>query len=125
MTDATGQRTLYDRPLSHTNDPDTSYEAADKMIKSGKLQEQEELVLRAINDYLYPDDIMEIFGEEKREDFTAKQVASRTHFNIDYYTIQRRLSGLFHKSKIERTGKKRDGCCVWRILKGNFERNQL
>ena len=45
MNDIAGQQTL---PLSHTADPQTSYDAADKMIKSGRLSKQEMGVYRAI-----------------------------------------------------------------------------
>ncbi len=90
-------------PLAHKNDPITSYEAADKMIKSGKLSKQEEEIYCAI---------LRIYAPINCE-FTAKQLSDTT--GINYYTIQRRLSGLRQKSKIERTGEKRDGCCVWRL----------
>lgn len=94
---------IIDRPLSHTKDSETSYEAADKMVKSGKLNKQEQQVLKAIKTFL---------SEFPFKDFTAKTLTCY----MDYYTIQRRLSGLYHKGKIERTGEKRNGCCVWRIL---------
>jgi len=108
MTDAT--KTLLDRPLSHIKDPATSYEAADRMIKSGELSRQEQDVMCEINIHI-----------GKGKDFTPKELAreSQDQFygsGLDYYTIQRRLSGLFHKGKIERTGEKRDGCCVWKIV---------
>lgn len=90
------------RPLSHTNDPATSYEAADKMVESGKLNKQEKQVHKAI--------LEDCFGR----DFTARTLAFVS--GIDYFIIQRRLSGLRQKSKIARTGEKRDGCCVWKIL---------
>lgn len=93
-------------PLSHTADPETSYEAADRMVKSGKLSRQEQDILDTIIDrdryhYKYPD-------------FTAKDLVNWN--NSDYYTIQRRLSGLCNKGKIERTGERRNGCCVWRLI---------
>lgn len=128
MNDATGQRvTLFDRPLSHTGDPITSYEAADEMVKSGKLNKQEQEVWKEINRGI---DNMETCLGLQHQNFTAKELASWS--GIDYFVIQRRLSGLHNKGKIERikTGKerigatdlfksiykKRDGCCVWRIL---------
>jgi len=93
------------RPLSHTNDPETSYNAADKMVNSGELNRQEQKVYSAIIEFIgfQPN----TFG------FTAKELPR--YSGINYYTIQRRLSGLCNKGRIERTGEKRDGCCVWRL----------
>ena len=100
-------KTLFDQPLSHKDDHQTSYEAADKMIGSGKLNRQEELVYQALKTHLSYDGI---------EDFTAKELSYQGIGHLaGYYTIQRRLSGLRNKGKIERTGEKRDGCCVWKL----------
>jgi len=109
-------------PLSHTNDPQTSFDAADKMIKSGKLKNQWQIVHRGITHYL--------IGSHQ-ENFTAKEVAKWMlgHEPTNYYMIQRRLSDLRNKGKIERINSKgetyvenkgqkpliRDGCCVWRL----------
>jgi len=95
--------------LSHTNDPETSKEAAVKMVKSGALSREEKEVLNAIKLHL---SWRKQFDES--EDFTAKEV--HYYRGLNYYKIQRRLSGLRNKGKIERTGDKRDGCCVWRLL---------
>ncbi len=112
-------KTLFNKPLCHNSDPVTSLEAADKLVKSGRLTKQEKLVLRCVeyhkNNYLW------------REDFTAKEISNASC--LDYHLIQRRLSGLRNKSKIERviTGKtkngaviykKRNGQCVWRLKNG-------
>lgn len=94
--------------LCRRGDPETSYEAAEKMVKSGNLNRQEQKVLNAIKTHLY---WRKHFGESK--DFTAKELNYSR--GINYYTIQRRLSGLHNKGKIERTGEKRDGCMVWRL----------
>jgi len=96
----------YAPPLSHTTDPQTSYDAADRMVKSGKLQEQEEYVLWQIQKYCQV---------KKQDTFTAKEVYR--WFTFGYYVIQRRLSGLHSKGKIERTGETRNGCKVWRLTK--------
>jgi len=95
-------------PLSHTNDPQTSFAAADKMIESGALSFQEQEVYNDIRHYI-------IDGQHK--DFTPKEMA---HWQTgdkteNYHRIERRQSGLLNKGKIERTGEKRDGCCVWRL----------
>jgi len=92
-------------PLSHRDDPQTSYEAADNMIKSGKLARQEEEVYQTILTHLKE--------TPWKKDFTAKELR---YLYLDYYVCQRRLSGLHRKGLIERTGQKRDGCCVWRLI---------
>lgn len=96
--------------ICHKADPKTSFEAAEKMIKSGALSRQEQGVWNDICRYIY---------NGKHKDVTAKELAE-WYFMSDktkiYFTIQRRLSGLYRKGKIERTGQKRNGCCVWRIV---------
>jgi len=109
---------LFDRPLSHTNDPETSYNAADRMLKSGALNRQEQKVCSAIVEFIgfQPN----TFG------FTAKELPR--YSGISYFVIQRRLSGLRNKGRIERISinnngkppwKKRDGCCVYEVVKGD------
>lgn len=116
--------------LCHKSDPETSKGAADKMVKSGALSRQEDEVWRiicGITENVQHDDGYARLGAK---DFTAKEL---TLFSgLDYYTIQRRLSGLCDKGKIERIQStdrgellyyksggpiynKRDGCCVWRL----------
>ena len=101
-------KSLFEPPLAHTNDPITSFEAGDKMVKNGWLNKQENDVLWAIFWYV----------EHYAKDFTAKELTHGGYGSrkLNYFTIQRRLSGLQNKSKIERTGEKRDGCCVWRLI---------
>lgn len=91
-------------PLAHRDDPITSYEAADKMIESGKLSRRQEEVYQAI---------IETLANSTLNTFTPKFIALWS--GVDYHEIQRRLNELRQKSKIERTGEKRDGCCVWRL----------
>lgn len=99
--------TLFDAPIAHRDDPQTSYDAGDRMIELRKLQKQEnEVWVTILYDY-------EHSGKWHGYDFTAKEI-SRT-YHLGYYVIQRRLSGLHRKGKIERTGEKRNGCCVWRL----------
>ena len=88
--------------LCHKADPETSREAAQKMIDSGKLNKQERLVFHFIKSYLI-----------NHSDFIAKEISEWGE--ISYFTVQRRLSGLHRKGKIVRTGEKRDGCAVWRL----------
>ena len=97
---------LNSRPLSHTNDPATSFDAADKLIKSGALSKQEKKVLSKIKWYKK--------GFGYGENFTARELSIIA--KLDYHLIQRRLSGLRDKGKIERTGEKRDNGKVWRLI---------
>jgi len=103
----TQKQMTIDFPVAHRDDPITSYEAAEKMIKSGALSQQENQVYTWIVSYL---------KVNQKKDFTAKEVVWWRYAN-KYHIIERRLSGLHRKSKIERTGEKRDGCCVWRLAR--------
>ncbi len=110
------QPTLFEQPLSHKDDVITSYEAADKLIKSGKLSRQEQGVYNDICRYII---------DCNHKDFTPKEITG-----CDYPTIQRRLSGLRNADKIERLNTKgeryqenkgqelmkRNNCAVWRII---------
>lgn len=99
------------RTLFHKTDPETSYEAADRMVKSGALSRQEDEVYEAMLFYLSA-------TAGFSSDFTTKdialQMAKGLHAYFKCYDIcRKRFSGLHNKGKIERTGAKRDGCCVW------------
>lgn len=110
------------RLLAHRDDPKTSREAAEKMVESGKLSEQERGVLAEIESISY---------WYKWDNFTARELSDQSIL-YDYHTIQRRLSRLRRKGKIERIQigkerigatntfkpiyKKRDGCCVWKLV---------
>lgn len=115
--------TLFDyetKLLTHKRDPDTSREAAQKMIKSGKLNKQESMVLSQIKIYL---------RRCHKTVFTARDVSTFSLSWDNYFVIQRRLSGLHRKGYIEKVAednsvwtescgkqrKKRDGCAVWRL----------
>lgn len=100
------------------SDPITSHIAADKMVKSGALSRQEWLIFKEVKDIIWPDN-----------NWTASELADETLVvELDYHTIQRRLSGLHNKGKIERLNTeggtykegdelmKRDDCAVWRLL---------
>jgi len=102
--------TLFDyetKLITHNRDPDTSRRAAQTMIETGKLQKQESMVLSQIKIYL---------RRCHKTVFTARDVSTFSLSWDNYFVIQRRLSGLHRKGKIERTGKKRDGCAVWRLV---------
>ena len=95
------------------------------MVKGGKLSRQELRVYEGILRYF-----RDVVSDERT--FTAKELAYwNIAFGLNYFIIQRRLSGLHNKGKIERIKigrkqmgatdiyksiyKKWDGCCVWRI----------
>jgi len=102
-------KTLFEQPpLAHTNDPQTSFDAADKMVESGRLNDQEQDIYSSIYHYITRD---------FHKDFTPKELAywMLGDTKENYFIIQRRLSGLYNKGKIERTGEKRNGCCVWKL----------
>jgi len=110
------------KTLARTNDPQTSKDAAEKMVKSGALSWQEKMVLLAITRYW-------------KDEFTTKEVAKYMSIKsvMPYYKAydicKRRFSGLERHGKIElvvREGithwpsgepvyKRRDGCRVWRL----------
>ena len=86
--------------MCHKGDPKTSREAAQKMIESCGLARQQRAVLHCIKSSNF-------------EDFTALELAGGVK-NDWYYVIQRRLHEL---PQIKRTGQKRNGRCVWEIVK--------
>lgn len=107
---------LFSPPLARDKDPITSHLAAEKIFKSGKLSFQEDVVYDAVCDYV----------KYFHNDFTAKDIAERS--NVNYYTIQRRFSGLRNKGKIDRLNTeggiyiegqelmRRNDCAVWVLL---------
>ena len=80
-------KSLFELPIAHTGDPQTSYDAGQKMIDSGALSDQEYEVWLAILEHY------------KKGNFTAKELNKKS--GLDYYTIQRRLNGLRQKCKIK------------------------
>jgi len=117
-------KTLFEPLLAHTNDPQTSFVAAVKIVESGALSRQEQQVYAQI--VLYEERIR-FLKNYKHNGATAKELANWSGLN--YWVIQRRLSGLRNKDKIERLNSKgeiyveskgqkpmiRNGCCVWRL----------
>ena len=106
------------KTLARSEDPETSKDAAIKMVESGVLNQQEQEVYKAIVEYV-----------EKNthvcnpKGFTTKSIAiSMSEFRryADYYKwydiCRKRFSGLENKGKIKLTGARRDGCRVWRII---------
>jgi len=117
------------RRYARTVDPQTSKDAALKMVESGELSRQEKWVYGRIKKY-------------RNDDFTTKDLAALAwEVGVDYFRAndicKRRFSGLECKDKIEpipktvllggkerlvinvKTGKivykRRDGCRVWRL----------
>jgi len=117
-------KTLFEPPLARDTDPMTSHEAAEKMVKSGALSRQEQEVYSEI--VLYEERIRNLRPYPENKGVTAKEIANWSGLN--YWMIQRRLSGLRNKGKIERLakdgtkwveGKKqmiRDNSCAWRLV---------
>ena len=104
-------KTLFDQPLSHTEDPRTSFDAADKIVTSGVFHYSVEQVREAIRRYC------KVFGC----DFTAKEVAEfiskedRTDYFKLYIVIEKRKSVLKNQGFIKETERKRDECKVWEL----------
>ena len=107
-------------PLSHSNDPTTSYDAIDRIINSGELNRQEQEVYEVLKRH------------DRSAGYTAKELAFIMigDFTKNYFKVQRRLSGLRNKGKAGRVktdstitfaespARKdliiRDARCVWR-----------
>ena len=96
--------------LARTNDPQTSKDAAENIVKSGALNRQENNVYYVIIRY------NKILG-----DFTTKDIAvwMAGFFHLPYdkaYDIcRKRFSGLENKGKIELAGGRHDGCRIWKL----------
>ena len=105
--------------LARRDDPQTSKDAAEKMVKSGALNRQEKWVYERIKKY-------------RNDDFTTKDIAAIAwEVGVEYYRAydicRKRFSDLHWKGKIEpiwlgvneKTGKniykRRDGCQCWRL----------
>ena len=110
--------------LARTNDPQTSKDAAKRMVESGKLSRQEKMIYEAIRGYV---------RTHTKENFTTKDIARWIQWNTmpydkAYDICRKRFSGLEDKHKIklvwlgcdEKTGKhiykRRDNCRVWRLV---------
>ena len=98
--------------LARKENPQTSKEAAVKMVKSGALNRQEEMVYNAIKNYS-----SHVVTLKEYEDFTTKDIVRWLCGNLykAYDICRKRFSGLENKGKIELTGGRRDGCQVWRL----------
>jgi len=100
------------KTLARTNDPETSKDAAKKMVESGKLSRQEEWLYGIIVEYT----------DNNLGDFTTKDIASymTDEDGNDYFRwydiCRKRFSGLSNKFKITTTGERCDGCQVWRLV---------
>ncbi len=123
MNDIAGQNVMEfppAYPLSHRDDPGTSYAAADRLINSGELNRQEQEVYEVMKRHNRP------------AGYTAKELAyiMTGDYTKNYFKVQRRLSGLRHKGKAGRVKIdgtitfaespdrkdliERNNCCVWR-----------
>ncbi len=95
--------------LARKENPQTSKDAAEKMVKSGELNRQEQAVYGGILGYV---------RNHTKKDFTTKDIVRywwpATYYNA-YDICRKRFSGLQMKGKIELTGDRRDGCRVFRL----------
>ena len=101
------------KTLARTNGPQTSKDAARKIVESGELNRQEKWVYNLIMKYVNSHPL------ERDKTFTTKDIAGWTRavsYDKAYEICRRRFSGLFNKFKICLTGERRDGCRVWRLL---------
>jgi len=89
------------KKLHHRADPPTSREAAVKMVVSGELNRQQKAVL-------------EIIRKWPHKDFTAYELAGG--INPLYFVIERRKNELEDKGFIKKTGQRRGGREVWRLI---------
>lgn len=92
-------KTLFDRPIAHTNDPQTSYDAGEKAIKSGLIESEMDRIRSAIEKHF------------SISDFTGKELAEKS--GINYFIVYKRLSVLRSKGEIKLTGVERDGCTTY------------
>ncbi len=96
------------QPLSHTGDPQTSYDAAERLVQSGGLNKQEALVLDTLRRH------------DRPEGYTTKEMAELVYYpeknkTQKYHMCARRLPGLLNKDKVKRLIISRDGCRAWRV----------
>ncbi len=97
--------------LARKENPQTSKDAAEKMVNSGALNQQQKNVYEAI-----------LRWTKYCDTFTTKDIASCISwctYDKAYDICRKRFSGLRDKGKIELTGGRRDGCQVWRLVDGN------
>ncbi len=99
---------LFTQTLCHAKDPDTSRQAAQKMVESGKADRQRDEVYGAILHYC---------KTKKAVDFTARELADFTKISvkfshITYIVIQRRKHEIH---QIKETDEKRIGYKVWKL----------
>ncbi len=100
--------------LARTENPKTSKDAAEKMVRSGALNRQEQVVYGAIESYT-----SHATHNGKYKDFTTKDIArwiTDYSYGKAYDICRKRFSGLQMKGKIELTGDRRDGCRIWKLL---------
>ena len=98
-------KSLFELPIAHTGDAQTSYKAGQKAIDRGLVQSQCLMIEVAIKHYY------------SHTDFTGKELSKVS--SLDYYTIYKRLSILKNRSVIEDAHYERDGCTVLRLVKGD------
>lgn len=110
--------TLFEQNLlARKNDPETSKDAARKLVESGRLTKQEWLVYDVLKRHA------------RSAGYTAKELAylmnDKQYAGNKYFMISRRLSGLYRKCKAEFVTTiirgqtevvKREGCRAWKAI---------
>lgn len=91
------------KTLARSEGPQTSKDAAVKMVVSGNLTKQQKSVLNIIIRY-----------SKNHKDFTPLELTDG-HRTTLYFAIQRRKNELENKGCIETTGEVRNGMEVWRL----------
>lgn len=95
---------LFDKTLVRKTDPQTSKDAARKIVESGALNRQEDEVWRMLK------------GFDCDEGLTMRELSELS--GLDYFMCQRRISGIFRKNKAKIVGEK-DGMRLWRAIKNS------
>lgn len=100
------------KTLARRDGPQTSKDAAKKMVESGALNRQEQWLYGIIIEYTNND-----LGNFTTKDIASYMTDEDTDDYFKWYDIcRKRFSGLFNKFKIVLTGDRRDGCRVWRLV---------
>ena len=92
----------FERALAHRKDPETSRQAARRMVESERLSKQQKAVL-------------EIMRKFPKDNFTPYELAGG--FNALYFAIERRKNELCRKGLIIKTGEIRNGREVYRLVR--------
>lgn len=109
--------------LARKNDPQTSKDAAEKMVKSGTLNRQEKMVYNAIVRYIHYNVLSVTVRGFTTKDIAVfiSQFSQDMSYDKAYDICRKRFSGLRDKGKIVLVFegldiKRRDACQVWELI---------